>query len=430
MEEVNSKVKTQKSKHIIIVCGEPSGDLNAALLAEAFKKLSPELNPVRDRSSKDDRLQQENLPNKHSDFIITETNNINSNKVISNGVKISAVGGALLRKAGAEIFYDIAGLAVMGLFDVLKKLPRFFTLKKIILEKIAREKPDAIVLVDFSGFNLRLAKAINKRIPVIYYVSPQVWASREGRVETIKKYISKMIVIFKFEEEFYKKHGVDAEFVGHPLLDIAKPSQDKTAFLKQVILFEGKTTVALLPGSRKAEIKNILPIMAKTAELISQKITNAQFVIARSPNVELNIYKEIIDGFKIDATIIDGRTYDCLNIADFALVCSGTATLETAIMQKPFLIVYKMNPLNYLLYRPQVKLPYIGMVNIVAGKKIIPEFIQFNAKPEVIAEAALDILRDETKLSQMKKSLSEIASSLGPHNAATNAARITLNQLN
>ncbi|MDP1853451.1 MAG: lipid-A-disaccharide synthase [Candidatus Omnitrophota bacterium] len=384
MEQVSSKIKTQKSKHVFIVCGEPSGDLNAGLLAEALKKLNPD-------------------------------------------IKISGVGGALLQKSGAEIFYDIAGLSVMGLFDVLKKLPKFFALKKLILEKISSEKPDAIILVDFSGFNLRLAKTINKKIPVIYYVSPQVWASRKGRVETIKKYISKMIVIFKFEEEFYKKYGIDAEFVGHPLLDIVKPAQEKNEFLKQCGFSENKTTIALLPGSRAAEIKNILPVMAKTAELISEKLKNAQFVIARSPNVELNIYKEIIDGFKINITIIEGRTYDCLNIADFALVCSGTATLETAIMQKPFVIIYKMNLLNYLLYRPQVKLPYIGMVNIVAGKKIIPEFIQFGAKPEIIAEAVLGILRDETKLSQMKKNLSEISSLLGPSNAATSAAKIILN---
>lgn len=428
MDTINPNSEIRISKSIIIVCGEPSGDLNAGLLAEALKKLNPE-------------------------------------------IKISAVGGALLRKSGAEIFYDISGLSVMGLFDVLRKLPKFFALKKFILEKIAREKPDAVILVDFSGFNLRLAKAINKKIPVIYYVGPQVWASREGRVETIKKYISKMIVIFKFEDQFYKKHGIGAEFVGHPLLDIVKPTQEKKDFLKHCGLDEGKITIALLPGSRPAEIKNILPIMAKTAELISEKIypvrdrsslddrlqqenftnrqpdsiTNGikninsnkdisngagiQFVIARSPNVELNIYKKIIDNFKIDATIINGKTYDCLNIADFAFVCSGTATLETAIMQKPFVIIYKMNLLNYLLYRPQVKLPFIGMVNIVADKKIIPEFIQFNAKPEKIAETALEILNNEEKLFQMKKSLSEISSLLGPHDAAASAAKIILNQL-
>jgi len=385
MAQINSILNTQYSKHIIVVCGEPSGDLNASLLAEGLKKLNPE-------------------------------------------IKISAIGGELLRKAGAEIFFDIAGISVMGIFDVIRRLPKFFALKKLILKKIAEEKIDAIILLDFSGFNLRLAKAINKKIPVIYYISPQVWASRPGRIATIKKYISRIIVIFKFEKEFYKKYGVDAEFVGHPLLDIVKPIQEKNEFLKRCGLYENKATIALLPGSRKSEVKNILPIMAKSAELINQKMPNLQFVIARSHNVELNIYKEIIDNFKIDAAIIEGRTYDCLNIADFALVCSGTATLETAIMQKPFVIVYKMNLLNYLLYRPQVKLPYIGMVNIVAGKKIIPEFIQFNTNPEKIAETVLGILSDETKLSQIKKGLSETSFLLGPSNAAASAAGIILNQ--
>ncbi|PIQ88827.1 MAG: lipid-A-disaccharide synthase [Candidatus Omnitrophica bacterium CG11_big_fil_rev_8_21_14_0_20_42_13] len=385
MAQINSILNTQYSKHIIVVCGEPSGDLNASLLAEGLKKLNPE-------------------------------------------IKISAIGGELLRKAGAEIFFDIAGISVMGIFDVIRRLPKFFALKKLILKKIAEEKIDAIILLDFSGFNLRLAKAINKKIPVIYYISPQVWASRPGRIATIKKYISRIIVIFKFEKEFYKKYGVDAEFVGHPLLDIVKPIQEKNEFLKRCGLYENKATIALLPGSRKSEVKNILPIMAKSAELINQKMPNLQFVIARSHNVELNIYKEIIDNFKIDAAIIEGRTYDCLNIADFALVCSGTATLETAIMQKPFVIVYRMNLLNYLLYRPQVKLPYIGMVNIVAGKKIIPEFIQFNTNPEKIAETVLGILSDETKLSQIKKGLSETSFLLGPSNAAASAAGIILNQ--
>ncbi|MEK6714809.1 MAG: lipid-A-disaccharide synthase [Candidatus Omnitrophota bacterium] len=392
MAKINQEPRTRNQEHILIVCGEPSGDLNAAHLADSLKKLNPE-------------------------------------------IKISGVGGELLRKTGAEIYCDIKELAVMGLFDVLRKLPKFFSLKKLILEKIAQEKPDAIVLVDFSGFNLRLAKAIygehgrtiNKKIPVIYYVSPQVWASRPGRVKTIKKYVSKMLVIFKFEEEFYKKHGIDAEFVGHPLLDIVKPTQEKANFLKACGLSENKTTVALLPGSRAGEIKNILPIMAKSAELISEKMPNSQFVIARAPSVELKVYQEIIDNSKIDATIIEGRTYDCLNIADFAFVCSGTATLETAIMQKPFFILYKMNFLNYLLYRPQVKLPFIGMVNIVAGRKIIPEFIQFGAKPEKIAEAFLGILSNETKLSQIKNGLSEISSSLGPSNASESAAKIILN---
>lgn len=374
-------------KNILIVCGEPSGDLNAARLAEKILEINPK-------------------------------------------IRISGVGGNLLRKAGAEIYCDIKDLAVMGLFDVLKKLPKFLSLKELILKKIALTKPDLVILVDFSGFNLRLAKAINNSIPVFYYVSPQVWASRPGRIKTIKRFIRKMIVLFKFEEEFYAQNAVGVNFTGHPLVDIVKPAKTKKEFFEITNLNESKTTIALLPGSRKAEIINILPLMIKAAELIIQSAKETQFVIAKSTNVEWEVYNRFIKNKKIEVRIIEGKTYDCLNIADFAFVCSGTATLETAIMQKPFFIIYKMNLLNYLLYRPQVKLPYIGMVNIVAGKKIIPEFIQFQADPKQIAQETLKILNDPDQLAKMNNDLSQIKSSLGPAGASLRAAQIITDFLN
>ena len=375
-----------EEKKIIIICGESSGDLHAGNLAKAIKELNP-------------------------------------------NIKIAGVGGANLRQGGAEIYCDIKDLAVFGFFDVLKKLPKFFSLKKLILQKINEEKPDAIIFVDFAGFNLRLAKEINNRIPTIYYISPQVWASRAGRIRTIKKYIQKMLVIFKFEEEFYKKCGINADFVGHPLLDIIKPTMAKNELLNNLKFSESKITIALLPGSRKQEIENILPIMLKTAKLIRQEL-DAQFVIAKSPQVGWELYNRRIKGLNLDIKIVEGKTYDCLNIADFCLVCSGTATIETAIMQKPFVIIYKMNILNYLLYRPQVRVPYIGMVNIVAGKKIIPEFIQFGASPRKIAREALKILKTSSEIERIKKSLAQVKTSLGEKGATSRAAQIIVDFLN
>ena len=408
-------------KHILIICGEASGDLHAANLAKALKELNPEL-------------------------------------------KISGVGGPLMLNAGAQIYCDIKGLAVIGFFDVLKKLPKFFYLKRLILEKIKTEKPDAIILVDFSGFNLRLAKAINpsttlcfdklsirpeqakrveglridgepsrtinKTIPIIYYISPQVWASRQGRVKTIKEYIHKMIVFFKFEEEFYRRYGINVDFVGHPLLDIVRPTMNARKFLTKFNLSESKTTIALLPGSRRAEIENILPIMLKASILINKKIKNSQFVIVKSPQVEWNIYNRIIHGLDIELEIIEDKTYDCLNIADFCLVASGTATLETAIMQKPFVVIYRMSPLNYFLYRPQVKLAFIGMVNIVAGRKTVPEFIQYQATPKNISERVLEILQNPSEIERMKNDLTLVKSSLGEKGASSRAARIIVDFLN
>ncbi|MDO8662159.1 MAG: hypothetical protein Q7K98_02910 [Candidatus Omnitrophota bacterium] len=397
-------------KQILIICGEPSGELHAVGLVSAIKKINPD-------------------------------------------IQISGIGSSLLAQAGAEIFYDIKGLSVMGLFDVLKKLPRFINLKKLILKKIASERFDAVILVDFSGFNLRLAKAINKRIPTIYYVSPQVWASRAGRIKNIKKYIQKMIVLFEFEKGFYKKHGINADCVGHPLLDIVKPCIDKEELRAKLNFSPEKTTIALLPGSRKQEISKILPVMLKVAALINKKI-NAQFLIAKAPQADWKIYDRIINRSHCEEgearrsnhkneiaslpsvarndtscnflKILDGKTYDALNIADFALVCSGTATLETAIMQKPFLIIYKMGLLNYLLYRPQIKIPYIGIVNIIAGKKIIPEFIQFGASPKKIAQKTLEILNNRVKLENMRADLAAVKSSLGQSGASARAAKIII----
>lgn len=372
-------------KNILIICGEPSGEMHAAGLASALKKLNPE-------------------------------------------IKIFGIGSDLLRNAGAEIFYDIKGLSVMGFFDVLKKLPKFLALKQLILSKIAAQKPDAIIFVDFSGFNLRLAKAINNTIPTIYYVSPQVWASRPGRIKTINKYIKKMIVLFKFEEEFYRKFGIKSDWVGHPLLDIVKPTMLKDELLRNLKFSNTKTTIALFPGSRKQEIKRILPVMLKSALLIAKKI-DAQFVIAKTSQVEWDIYNTLIKNLKLDIKIVEGKPYDCMNIADFCLVCSGTATLETTIMQKPFSLIYKTNPLNYLLYRPQVKLPYIGLANIIAGKKIIPEFIQFKASPRKIADYTIKTLQDKSKLQSIKDELAKVSSSLGTPGATYLAAKIITNFL-
>lgn len=369
-------------KQILIICGEPSGELHAANLISAIKKTNPE-------------------------------------------IRVLGVGSSILASSGADIIYDIKGLSVMGLFDVVKKLPRFFGLKRLLLDKLASEKFDAVIFVDFSGFNLRLAKAINNRIPTIYYVSPQVWASRPKRIETIKKYIRKIIVLFEFEKDFYKKYGIDVDCVGHALLDIVNPTIAKDELLHKLNLSSGKRIIALLPGSRKQEIDKILPVMLKTAQIMN-KNNDFQFVIAKAVQLDWKFYDRIVRKFEVEVKFLEGKTYDTLNIADFALVCSGTATLETAIMQKPFLIIYKMNLLNYLLYRPQVKIPYIGIVNIVAGRKIIPEFIQFQAQPKKIAALALELINNRVKFENMKAELSAIKSSLGSPGAAHRAAKIII----
>ena len=374
-------------KKILIVCGEPSGDLLAGNLAAALKSLNPE-------------------------------------------IKIIACGGKTLAQNNAEIFYQIKGLAVMGLFDVLKNIPKFLQLKKIILQKIASEKPDAIILVDFSGFNLRLAKGINNKIPVIYYVSPQIWASRPGRIRQIKRFISKMIVLFKFEEDLYQTAGVDVSFAGHPIVESVKPAVSKEDFLKNLGLDPKKITLALLPGSRKQEIKYLLPVMLQATEMIAQNFPQAQFVIAKSNHLETAVYQKILKNSKLTIKIVEGKTSDCLNASDLSLVCSGTATLEAGLIGKPFLIIYKMNLLNYLLYRPQIRVPCIGIINIIAGKKIIPEFIQFQATAANISRQAITLLNDPAQRQDMQNKLSAACLNLGLPGASKRAAEAILNFLN
>ena len=344
-------------------------------------------------------------------------------------IKFSGVGGLQLAKTGTEIFCNINELSVMGFFDVLKKLPRFLKLKKIVLRQIDTHQPDCLILVDFSGFNLRLAQAINKRIPVIYYVSPQIWASRESRINCIKKFISLILVLFKFEEEFYRQRQIQAACVGHPLIDLVNPSLEQENFLDIFGINPAKKIIALLPGSRKQEVRLILPLMLKAARLINKVIPETQFIIAKSPNLNTQLYLDERENFALDLKIVNDRTYDCLNIAQASLVCSGTATLEAAIIQKPFVIVYKTNLFNYLLYRPQIKIPYIGMVNIVAGKKIVPEFIQFGARPKMIAKSIIELLQNPLSANRMSQELKTVKNTLGEPGAAGRAAKRILDFL-
>jgi lipid-A-disaccharide synthase len=375
-------------KKIMLVCGEASGDLHASLLITSIQTLDP-------------------------------------------NISFSAVGGNLTRNTGAEIICDINELSVMGLFDVLKKLPRFFALKKLIFKKIEAFQPDLLILVDFSGFNLRLARAVNRKIPIIYYISPQVWASRSGRIKTIKEYITRMIVFFKFEEELYRKEGVPVHCIGHPLLDIVKPSMDKKQFRTQYNLTDSAKTIALLPGSRKQEIRHILPVMLETASRIKKSLPDTQFVIAKSPHVPLHEYLRHTQNFlDIRLLLVEGKTYDCIEHADFCIVASGTATLETAILKKPFIIVYKTGFLNYILYRPQIKVPFIGMVNIVAQEKIIPEFIQHEASARAMAEEAITVITDDERQRQYVKRLASFKDMLGAPGAGKRGAAVVVDFLN
>jgi len=344
-------------------------------------------------------------------------------------IEFFGLGGKKMEEAGVKLYYDLVSVSVLGLFEVLKKYRLFKKIFDDAVKRLDDEKIDCVILIDYPGFNLRFAREIKKRnIPLIYYISPQVWAWGRGRIKTIKKLVDKTIVLFKFEEDLYRESGLNVEFVGHPLLDLVKPAISKEESYRAFNLKKDKKTIALFPGSREFEVRALLPIMKRAGEIIRKTYPNVQFLITRLPSLKKGIFDDILKNTDLDIKIIEGRAYDVIEASDLAIVKSGTTTLETAILEKPMLITYKASFITYMLTRLMIKLPYIGLVNVIAGKKIVPEFLQYNAKPSSIAKEAISLL-DTSKANAMKESLKTIKEKLGRNGANERAANAVLNFL-
>lgn len=379
----------EKVKKILIVAGEASGDLHASYLVEAIKNIFPQ-------------------------------------------VEFFGLGGKKLKQAGVNLYFDIVKLAVVGFFEVLRNLKKFQEIFAGLLRKVDKIKPDLAILVDYPGFNLRLAEELKKRnIPIIYYISPQIWAWGGNRIKKIKKLINRMIVVFKFEEELYKKYNIPVSFVGHPLVDIVKPKISKEELLKKFGLDLNNLTFALLPGSREKEVKSLLPIMLDTACLIRKYLgDNIQFLILRSSTVKESVFEDVLARHRVTVKLISDMTYDGLIASDFAIVASGTATLEAAILRIPMVILYKVSFLTWAYLKMIIKIPYIGLVNVVKQEKFIAEFIQYNARPQKIADYTVAILKDGQKINQIKQGLSEVTAQLGEKGASQRTAQIIVDFLN
>jgi len=374
-------------KRILIIAGETSGDMHAGNLVKSIREKSKDI-----------------------EFV--------------------GLGGKRMEKAGVKLFYNLVDVSVLGFLEVLKKYSTFKRIFKDAVKRLDSEKLDCVILVDYPGFNLRFAKEVKKRnIPLLYYISPQVWAWGKGRIGLIKRLVDKIIVLFKFEEKLYSQKGLDAEFVGHSLLDIVKPTLSDGECRKFFNLKEGKKTIALLPGSRRFEVEALLPIMKRTAEIIKKECSNVQFIVTRIPYLKKEIYQNVLKDSALDITLVENKTYDAISVSDLVIVKSGTATLETAILQKPMIITYKASFITYLLTRFLIKLPYIGLVNVIAGKKIVPEFLQYNARPHLIAREALDILNNAKRIDAMKASLKAVKQDLGESGANERASQAVLNFL-
>jgi len=382
-----------QSKKVLIVCGEPSGDLHAS-------------NLVKD--------------------ILT----------LDSSVSFFGMGGPLCKKAGVDTVFDISDLALVGFIEVLKNI---FTVGKAynaVLKSVDAGKPDMAVLVDYPGFNLRIARELKKRsVPVVYYISPQVWAWGRDRIGIIKKCVKKILVLFRFEEELYKTCGVDAEFVGHPLVDTVKPSGSKEETLKKYGIKPGEKVIALLPGSRKIEIGRLLPAMLGASKMIAEKIGPCRFIVSKHSSISRGLYDSLIsagtgtDPKPVNIDLIEGDVYNLLASADFAVVASGTATLETAIIGLPHIIVYSTNPVTAYIARAIMKVNHLGIANIIAGRRIVPELWQEEVTPENISKLVIDLLSSQNKLSAARSDLAGVKSSLGSSGASMRAARSVLSLL-
>ena len=340
-------------------------------------------------------------------------------------IEFRGIGGKKMIDAGLNSIEDIDKMAVMGFVEIIRHICFFRNVTKQVLEEIDKWQPKQIILIDYPGFNLRLAKKIKDSfdIPITYYISPQLWAWKESRIKIIRKYIDQMLVIFPFEEEWYRERRVEAKFVGHPIFDEWSPSPQKE-LCKLLNLNPEKPIITLYPGSRLQEVKCHLPILVQAAAKLRKDDESLQFVLGAAQQIDLTNWI-IPDWIHIETQ----HPQKALECADLALVASGTSTLEAAVFGTPMIIIYKMAQISWWLSKLLVKVPYAGMVNIIACRKIMPELLQKNANPERVYIEASELLSNPEKLKKMERELKLVQDSLKGNGASEKAASFIL-QLN
>lgn len=369
---------------VMISCGEPSGDLYAAALARELLRIVPD-------------------------------------------VTIAGFGGERLRGVGAHLVGDFTGLSVTGLVEVARTLPRTYATYRRLVADARANRPDVLVAVDFPDFNFRLARAVRSLgVPVVYYISPQLWAWRPGRMKTMKRIADRVLVIFPFEEEIYRNAGVPAEWVGHPLLDLLPAPEPRDQIRSRLGIRVDAPLVALLPGSRRNEVRAILPDLTRAASLIRARLSSAQFIVARAPHLDDALFAPLASLAESAVVVVDGMADDALAAADVALVASGTVTVQAALHECPMVVVYRLAPLTFRLGKPFVRVDTYAMANLVAGRRVVPELIQDGFTPEAVASQALDILTNDAMAARMRADLREVRRKLGEPGASARAARAVL----
>ena len=367
---------------IMISCGEASGDLYAGALATELRQ---------------------RIPN----------------------VEIFGFGGPRLEAAGGTLLGNFTRFSVTGLTEALRVLPRSFAMLRRLVAAARERRPDVFVAIDFPDFNFRLMAALRRLgIPVVYYVSPQLWAWRPGRIKTMKAGVDRVLVIFPFEEAIYRDAGVDVRFVGHPLVDLARPGEPRSSFLRERGLNPEAPTVALLPGSRRNELERIVPTMVSALGLIRARVPDVQFTVACAPNIDSRQFAPLTsagEGLGRPVLVHD-RSDDVIASADVAITASGTATVQCALHQRPMVVVYRLSPLTYRLGKPFVNVDTYAMPNLVAGRRIVPELIQDEFTPESVANETVALLTDPARHASTREALRNVRERLGAPGASGRAA--------
>jgi len=341
------------------------------------------------------------------------------------GLEVFGCGGDALRQAGADTVVDAHQLSLAGITEIISGIPRVYRAFHRLLEEVDHRQPQLAILIDFPDFNLRMARQLKKRkVPVVYFVSPQVWAWRKRRVQKLKARIAKMIVIFDFEEEIYRRAGVPVEYVGHPLVDMVRPHLTREQFFAKVDLDASVPTVALLPGSRKQEVTANLPVMLDAATRLTLH-HQLQFIVAVAPTIDPAwVETTLLECYVGRATVRTAvhATYDALQHADVAVVASGTATLEAALRERPMVVVYRVSPITWLVGKFLVNVPFYSMVNILAKKEIVPELMQHDFSAANVAARVEYLLEHSEAREAMIQGFRALRPRLGPGGAIERAA--------
>jgi lipid-A-disaccharide synthase len=346
------------------------------------------------------------------------------------GIQCIGMGSRHMQAAGVELVVDSSRIAVVGLFEVLAHWSEIQAALKTLRATLAARRPDLLVLIDYPEFNLKLAETAKALgIPVLFYISPQVWAWRPKRIHKIGRRIDHMAVIFPFEVDFYRQAGIPVTYVGHPLAQRVKADLDRETALHQFGLDSRLKTVALMPGSRSSEIKRLLPVLIAAALQIRQRISGVQFLLPAAPTLDARELQKQVDASGLQIPVVEGHTYDAVNASDIAITASGTATLEIALLKTPMIVIYKVSPLSYAILKRLIRIKQIALANIVAGQAIVPELIQSEATADRIATEAVRLLTDTAHHQRVRHALETVKRKLGQQDGITEISRLALKLL-